>query len=525
MKRISVMFFMLLFIVSGVNSTSQHELIQYKFEEGSGSIILDTSSNSNYATRNGGRWRADAAAFGDLGFNFDGNNDYIETITNSQIPENLTISQWIVMDTGEYDLVWTIHDTTDLIEVFIDQDSGDNLMLGYFDTTQTYRTLVLDTNNFNRGQFYHLVINIDNSNNQVNYYRDTVKTTIPMQYPLNRQSTTNLLRLGTDDNNNNDFKGDMDEFRVFDFNINQSQVNSLHTDNTIDLYTEQTEPESQQNLSSIQNVNNIINSSTPLNNVVTGSKNVKFNVLLNTPAICEIYIDNVLEGTTDEVLGFEVTKDNMEIGNHTYFLYCSYIQDDIKYQQIQEPINFQVSQGSHAVEFYLYDRQENLLLGENLYLATPCFDSTSEYATPDEPHYIKKIINGIAQFNLSYTNDYNFCIYRGNINYNNDIDNYQIDINFPDVKNEIDLGNIVIGENTLTYAFKMDNQDLYKVIEPEHWGKTWEVLFNLVIGVILGGGLMLIGVSINNDKLIMVGGLVVAIGMGFSLTAFVGAVL
>ena len=56
-------------------------------------------------------------------------------------------------------------------------------------------------------------------------------------------------------------------------------------------------------------------------------------------------------------------------------------------------------------------------------------------------------------------------------------------------------------------------------------GKTWSALFELIIGIILGSLLIFLGLVAKQDKLIVVGGLVIAIGMGVGITTFVGAIL
>jgi hypothetical protein len=181
---------------------------------------------------------------------------------------------------------------------------------------------------------------------------------------------------------------------------------------------------------------------------------------------------------------------------------------------------------SKMVEFFIYDENGTLLSDyHDLHLVTPCFDSRelSKYYVPDTPRYIQPVINGQANFNLTSNTTYDFCMLKGKINSRDDF--YSLEYDLPEVDKQTELGKLFVTNETVTYSLYTDKSDLYSVSSPEFWGKTWNALFEMIIGLLVGGLLILIGLIAKNDKIIVVGGLIIAIGMGVSITTFVGAII
>lgn len=183
------------------------------------------------------------------------------------------------------------------------------------------------------------------------------------------------------------------------------------------------------------------------------------------------------------------------------------------------------SVNANTIEFFLYDADGVLLTDyTGLYLTTPCFEATelSKYYIPDTPRYIQPVVNGQAGFNLSNDENYEFCLLKGKINARDDF--YSLNYDLPQVEKQTELGKLFVNNDTSSYSLQIDTGDLYSVSSPEFWGKTWSALFEMIVGLLIGGLLIFLGLMAQNDKIIVIGGLIIAIGMGISITTFVGAI-
>lgn len=517
MKKIIMAVFLLCLSIMSVSAIEQSELLQYRFEENGGSIILDTSGYDNHASINGGGWSI-INKFGNYAFEFDGANDWIETISQRDIPETISISWWGNTNTNAKTTMFSIYDTSDLIEFSFDTNSF--VDFSYLDTNGSLQTIILDTNTYTVDAYYHLVLTIDSTTNTYKYYVDNqLRSNGNLTNPISRIAVNNVLRVGTDSIGSNDYSGLIDEFRIFDFILSDSQVNELYSTNLITLIID--EPVINETVGIV-----IINSTTPINNqIVTTSE--KISVLLNYKSSCDLYIDNNLINSYSDVLGFNYELLSFLDGNYKYFVYCEYIEGTTKYFEMTEVINFEVSKPSKTIEFFIYDEEKNLANNEDLFLITPCATKQEfgEHWIIDDgdEYYIQNLINGMASFNLTYDGDYEFCLMKGKVNYKDD--EFSMDYDFVDVNKQTELGKLFVGTQTLTYSLTVTDIDLFSATDPAFWGKTWSALFELIVGIILGAFVMLLGVTFNNDKLVMVGGLIIAIGMGVSFSTFVGVVI
>jgi len=522
-KIISFVILMLMFGFVSISATTQHELINYQFEENGGNVIIDISGNNIHGSNTGCSWTTNKK-FGNYALDFDGDKDYITISNAQQIPRELTLSFWFRAYTNSDDILINIYDSTDLLQVWVDKDGGsDNLYLKYKDTSGIINNLNLDDVNFGNA-YSHIVLVFDFENSSIKYYRDNVFKDSFNLTAMSRESVTNMLRLGANiDSNQNEFDGFMDSFRLFDFLANETQINDLYNNNHITLFTDETEENETQINNTISE--RIINYVLPIDNAIISNQDLIEANLLRS-ANCELYINNNLMESYNNVLGFTYPLLELQNEDYEYFVYCYYIENGTKTYELSNITTFQIIKPSRAIEFYLYDKMGNPLNDyDDLYLATPCFTDKemSKYYSPDKKAYIQHLTNGMATFNLSYSASYEFCLLHGKLN--SIEDEFSLKYDLVDIDKQTELGELFVNNNTYTYSLKIDDTDLYKVTAPEFWGKTWASLFQMIIGIILGGLIILIGLMAGVDKLIVVGGLIIAIGMGVGITTFVGAII
>lgn len=524
-KIISILLIFLMVMVTGVNAITQIELLRYQFEEGSGSIVLDTSGNNFHATNVGANYDTTQATFGTYGMDFDGNLDYLTTISGSNIPELLSVSLWVDMDGNPQTTLLNMFGNNDDFKILLDSDGASNIELIYNDIGAIPRTQTLSNNPFLINTMYHLVLNFDFINQTFNVYRNGILDgNGNLNYQVSREDGANTLKIGANRLNGNEFDGDIDEFRIFFGNLNQIQVNTLYNTNTVTLITPPTTEEPIEIIGSTPL--NIINSTSPIESE-TVNNYMTYNVILNYKSTCDLYLNNNLEKTFVDVFAFTHETIYSVEGLQSYFVYCEFVDGNHSYFDVTSIINFEISLGVNNVNFVLYDEQDNLFYGENLYLVTPCL---KEYAgifqttlNQQTDKYIQKIINGQASFNLEYTDKYEFCLIRGQINYQDD--DYSKNFDLVEVNKQLELGDLFVKNDTLSYSFRIANTDILNMYEPSFWDKTWGELFNLIISIIIGGVIIGLGILMKSDKVVMGGIIILIAGMGVSSLSLIGGIL
>jgi len=310
---------------------------------------------------------------------------------------------------------------------------------------------------------------------------------------------------------------------VRDANIGDGE-NRVYLDNIIyNDYINQT----QNNSNTINPQNNDFIVDYSPKNLSSINNYINFQIELNKTANCKLYINNNLETNFTQRTSFSYDK---LFGSETkikYYWYCQATFNNTIYYQKTNIENLDVYYSSNNVNFILYDQLDNLIYGDNLYLVTPCLkEYVGIYQTTmnqNTPHYFQKLNNGEANFNLSYTNKYNFCLIRGQINYKDN--DYTQNFDLVQVNKQLNLGDLYVKNNTYNYVFRINDQDLKNVFEPSFWGKTWADLFNLIIALILGGSIITLGIILKSDKIVIGGVIILITGMGVSTLSLVGGIL
>lgn len=508
-----------------VNAVTQNELLRWEFETCTGSIVFDTSGNNNNGVlQNGAKFDSNPFKNGICSIVLDGSNDFVSSLTSQNTPDKLSFSVWLnSADTNN----WYALEISDTYENYqLEYDNINNILeFGYFNHLEQYTHYNLETYDIPLNTWINYIISIDTNTDTISYWRDGINIidNLTLTGGINKYSSIKTLELGKNRNNNEYFKGNIDSFRLFDFILNQTQVDTLYNSNFINLINDEINNDIIYN-NSINT--NIIKSYYPNQN----NSDIMFldsiKVDLFELSSCDLYLDNSLIKQYSNMLAFNFILDDIDLGEHSYFTYCYNIIDGIKNYEISNVTNFNLSKPSKTIDFYIYNQDGTLLTNyDDLYLTTPCFKSTelSKYNVPDREAYIQPLVYGMASFNLSYDANYEFCMLKGKVN--SKYNTYSLNYDLPQVEKQTNLGKLFVTNSTYTYSLKVDETDLYKVSDPEFWGKTWSALFELIIGTLLGGLLIFIGLIAKNDKLMMVGGLVIAIGMGVGITSFLGVLI
>lgn len=527
-KIITILFLVIFF--SNQIFAQQNELLRYEFEEGSGSIILDTgASGYNYhGIKNKGSWDSAIYKYGTYSFKFDGNDDFITSISSEMLPNEFSTSFWIYRKAGlNEQTFFVIEDSTDHLHISYNA-IDDNVEFDYLLQNGTETKIILDTIPIVVDTWVHIILSLtfdyqETGMSQLMYWRNgEITKDINLTEQIFSSTIDKFLRIGADFDKNNELKGNIDEFRIFDFVPKTHQVVELYNSNYLELET----TDDDYVIADIAGTQefDIILSSTPLSDDMV-EPFTEFTITLNSLSSCELYIDNLIDTTITNFITTTYEK-QLEVGEHSYMLYCYYDYNTTRYFEISDTTSFNVEKPVRNVEFYIYDENGNLLSNfDDLYLSTPCLEKKefNEYYIPDREIYLQNLNDGHASFNLSYDDDYEFCLLKGKINTRDDF--YSLKYDLVDVEKNTELGVLSVTGETYTYSLNTDTGDLYGIANPTFWGKTWEGLFELFAGLLVGSIIIFIGLAAKSDKLMMVGGLIIAIGFGFSVTSFIGGVL
>jgi len=524
MKKISLVMLLFTLILSTAHAVDQHQVLHYDYEENGGSIILDSSGNNNHGIVNNGRWQTTASAFGTYGFDFDGANDWIDVIVPATLGTEFSVASWVKPD-SDSSIVTMLHteDTGIMGRFQLENDQFlDTFSLHYIDDSSSPQTLVLGSA-LAPGVFTHIAISIDAENNLIKYYNDNnliLDVAVPNGYQ--QTVTPSISRIGATLSNQQDYDGDIDETFVFDFLISDTQVSELFNTNTLTLILDPIAPESP--LADIENLVSIdlINSFTPSENETMQSSE-KFNINLNTVGSCEIYVENELYKIVEGQIAYTVSQ-NLNAGDHNYFLYCYYDNNNTRYFELTDLISFTVENdppGTITLNLRAEDFDPN---GLALYFTTPCMEQgiylpgiSPKYSAAANPDgiYFQRIVDNSATFTVD-AETHEFCLVNGQIFYdqNGPTTNYHPNV----VHNQIELGEFDVPSNlTSAYTVSVENFDMYGKANPKAWGQSWISLIGAIISLLLGLGILALGVTQKIPQAVLIGGLLVLFALGFEI--------
>jgi len=516
---ILIMFLMLCF--SSVYS-SQQTLLNYEFEEGTGSIVFDLSGNDNHGSISSANYITNSK-FGTYAMDFDGGNDYITTISTSEIPEIISLSTYINVLSNQLDVFATIYDTTDNLRLFIDRDATNKFEIRYIDTNGIERIRQIQySGTILQNNWYHIYFEFNTISNSYkikldnNLVEEGVFSYIPSTI-----SPNNIFRLGADKNGDFDFNGILDSVRLFNFALNDSQINELITTNTITYVVDPTiEPETE--------TGDLINKTTPIKNSIQPTI-TKFDLVLNERVdLCEFYIDNNFVYSFENTFGVSFTE-NLEVGEHTYFYYCEVLNiNETKIQQLTNVIPFTVEASPTEIIFEIVG-VDFTASEQDFYITTPCpvvGFSAIGYESGYQARYNQngiqwnKITNGVATVNTT-AGLHEFCLFNGRVIVNEPgvTTNYNVQTK----EGLVELGTIEIPNVENSYIkLSLDEFEVFDKTNPKAWGETWASIITGLILFAIGSIILFIAAKSNSSAGVVIGAIMIMAALGFEINGVIG---
>jgi len=519
------LFFVALVFMFNINATNG--LLHWDFEEGGGVLALDSTGNNNNGLINKPQYTT-THKFGVYGQDF--NSDFVSSLTSFMIPTNMTVSLWFKqIDNSRLSTYWSVGTSDELHDIYFDESNND-LHYEYIDTGLVTRDIIITNMALDNNNWHHIVYTINKNTSHVKFYIDNVNIydNVLTNQIHNSLSQSTLILADDKLSIYKRFQGTMDSFRVIDTFVNDSQVNELFTTNTITLPV--TIPEVVLNGTNQAQSGTIINSLTPLNNQTLFNP-VKITGVLNIESTCNVYFENDLVSTFENVLAFNYELPILKEDNYSYFVYCDYIDTNlVKHFEISNTTTFTInSSPPNEITFNILGN-DFIVNDKELYITTPCMDKGfsavgTDYK-PYQPKYntggilFSKVENGLAKLIVNgETNEY--CLYNGRIIINEEGKTTNYDP--VDILGVVELGNILTPNNiTSTYTLKLDQFDIYGKADPKAWGESWTSIIGGLMLLVLGVILLIAGMAEGNGKIAIAGTLLVLSALGISLNAFVG---
>lgn len=531
MKRFSFLMLMFTVLFSGSAFALQQELIRYEFEENGGSVLVDSSGNANHAVNNGASWSSTTKKWGSYALNFDG-NDYGVSIADTDFPEQFTLSLWIRpnFNNNNPKCMFCMKDGDEMHSFRYFPDTDELKYIYQNESGSIITTDVLDSSAFTNDVWYHLVFVVDTITNKVTYYRNSILTTLlDTTYPINTNDDPKAIYIGTDYTITDYYRGYQDEVRLFEGLLVSGQIGSLFSTNGVILETEEDYEDNVTQPSVIQ-LSNIINSTSPADN--TSHYNpVQFTGLLNYEASCDLYVDNKIIESFYGMLAF-THQESLNVGEHTYFVYCEYQTGDTKYYDATGLRTVTVLENAPGTVDFTITGTDFDISTKNLFLTSPCLKEGMHIWSVSQPYnsqanpngaYFRQLSNGFTSFTLP-NGVHEFCLFHGSIDYMtyNKTANYYIGKAY----NNINLGKYQIPNNlTTSYSITVENFDIYGKGNPKAWGQTWITIIGSLLAFAIGLGLAYIGVENKEPKMVLVGALLIMLSLGYQLGNLILGVL
>lgn len=511
------------------------QVIHYNFEEDDGNaLIIDSSGYSNHAVHIFGGWSSVAGQFG-TGINMNAPTTFaVDTFLKvEEFPSDEGIwtgNFWYRPNTfSGVRYLMSVFGNSSIEQSFYVTYSSPNqistLWFRYRDNASVMHDINLTSYNNTLSNWKMLTFIIDFPANEVYYSVDgSTLSQVPINssQPINYAPTTSPLRFGASPTFNlaQTFEGRYDEIRIFNYEISQTDILNLFYFNNITLSS----PDEELVVINGTSPLDIINTYTPSSGEEVINA-VKFDVTLNYEASCDLYVDNVFIHSVEDILAFTY-YDELSIGSHQYFLYCSFVSGDTLYYDVSNPTYFDVITGENSVIQFVFTSSEFSVSDYPLFMVTPCLNKGIYLPLVNNPYplianlggvYFAPVSNDIATFNLTQAT-YDFCLIHGYGQYNvanGFSDNWHINKVF----RQLEIGDFDIPSNvTKTFGIEISNSDLYYVSNPQWWGTSWTTIITGVIGFLVGLALIGVGVVMKLPQAIVIGGIVTLISLGFQLT-------
>jgi len=205
----------------------------WMFDEGSGTVAVDSSAKGNDGTLNGGpQWVA-----GQIGgaLNFNSTDDYVDISSSSSLESmtDITISAWIKAETLQPAQECTIvrRDAYQLPGVrtiyLMDLFTDGHLRLFFWGKDSADMTIGTSTTDLRDGNWHHVAVVRDNGNTKAYGYVDgiaAIDVTDIADGSFESADTSVYIGQYDRDNSNSQFKGTIDEVRIYDRALSQAEI-------------------------------------------------------------------------------------------------------------------------------------------------------------------------------------------------------------------------------------------------------------------------------------------------------------
>jgi len=197
---------------------------------GTGGNVLDYSGNGNNGSTINGPTTGNQGILGTNAFDFDGNNDYIEVPHSDSLNLNgddgVTMTLWIkgrskgayarLIEKGENQAYEILADNGGDLKPWV-RINGNDLHRGSLNSLST-------------DEWHHVVANYEASTGESEIYVDRFLKNTDSKSPGNIQNAGETLRIATEEplSSGDKFKGKIDEVRVYNRSLSQSEVKELY---------------------------------------------------------------------------------------------------------------------------------------------------------------------------------------------------------------------------------------------------------------------------------------------------------
>jgi len=350
MKRGMLIFLVVsLLVVSLVGSVSANLVAEYKFDEGLGTVVSDSSGNGNYGNLiNAPSW---TSGISNNALIFSGNGDYV-SLTDSQLSSgfpgksvdgelnSFSISVWAYWNSLSQPNSYSY-----LVSKGYSWGNSAYSLYKYWDNKIRFE--IVDNNNadlncgffsegtVDSGQWYHLV-GVYNGSEMKIYFNGVLDNSVGCNVDIRRVASDFLIGCRVDANNC--MNGVLDEIRIYDHAISNSEVLNLYENynQTIDDPTPTIDEQAP-----------IILSSSPSGILQSGITQTTLSVTTDEDAICKYsIISNISYDSMGNVFSFtggtnhQINVSVFVGNNYTYYIRCSDISSNVN--NFDEIISFSV---------------------------------------------------------------------------------------------------------------------------------------------------------------------------------------
>lgn len=522
-KQVGLLLLLFFALCSTAFAQDQEYILDWRYDEGSGTVAFDSSGNGIFGILlNGAVFNTGSGAFGAGDVNYGTSNDIVQGAINLEEEGNFSISWWTKVTLGSNYGLWNIQTSDGINYLTFTFDRNDAVRLQYSTSPTTWDTEDIQTGlSLSTNTYYHQVLTFNRFTKDYEYYRDgsLIATGDIANSDLNLSNY--IFRTGTNEELTQDLQGSMDEFKIFNFIVNSSQVTELYNSNTITL----AQSEDPEDPGIIPESGTIIDSFFPPQNFTTTSP-VDFSIQLIQPANCELYLDGEIETAFANQVAFVYEK-LLAIGDHEYFWYCSYIQNSTQTFELTSVTEFEITGGTPLQITFEVEGNDFDVNDVELTLLSPCpeegfsaigLKDFQPYRAKFNPGGIKFVPfeNGIASM-TGFVGDNEFCIFNGRLHYA-DENVTTTDYDIVEFNGMVELGVISVPNNVSPiYNVKLDLLETYEITDPKAWGQTWAGIIGGILLLFFGVLTLIAGLETKNGKIVIAAAFLILSAFGVSL--------